>query len=243
MIIRNIASYLVCMVIPLTIILMVIVHRITAKELSNEDADNRVVYGLLGSVSFAVISILFALLIMAVNGKAWIPFLQIFCGLILVVLAFRLLWVRHRQIMKESVIYVLGRVESLTIRLPGYFFLFGSFSVLMLLLTETPNSFKGFAQLTFLGGAGLYWYVLGSGNVYLTRRGIFRTQEGLICWQDIKSYEWGGDLRNTLIFHRVKGGKVWFRLKILQEEQVNLILSQFLSTNTTTNSETVDTTY
>lgn len=238
--IQVIAAYIICLVVPCLFVMAYLVHHIVTKEISSEEADRMVGRVLLVGTGVLTISFLFGYLIHAITQKAWTPFVQTALGLLLVFSTLGLIWTRSNQIKNEKVMLNLGRVESGAMRLAGYVFSLGFFVTLFMVIGENDFTPGNIGQVAFLGGAGFFWSIVGFGNVYFTENGIFRNQQGLMRWHDIKSYEWGGNLGSTLILYTVKGGKVWFRLKIRQEKQVNEILNRFLPTDTTMHSETFE---
>ena len=77
-----------------------------------------------------------------------------------------------------------------------------------------------------MGGAAIFLNISGQGHFYMTKNGVFRFSKGLISWEKIESYEWGGKFNRSLIFNLVKG-KIWFPLKIMQHDEVEAVVRQF----------------
>jgi len=212
---------------PFLFILIIISANMTEREIGEPDG-NKVFWRGIWLISL----IFFVILIVGglsrnIKIEDWIPFLQIGTGLLLAILGGRLWFIRQRQIVAEEVVYDMGRVESLAVRLAGIVFGLGFVVMLLLAISEGNMQFWGVGYFAFIGGASLYWNVFGQGHVYLTKNGVLRFSTGLIPWEKIESYEWGGKFNRSLIFNMAKG-KIWFPLKIMQHDEVEAVVSQFV---------------
>lgn len=211
---------------PLLFVLIIIAANVTEREIG-ESGSNKVFWrGIWITPLIFLVVLIIGLLGRNIKIEEWIPFLQIVLGVGLAIIGVGLWFIRRRQIEAEEVVYDMGRVESLAVRLVGIVFGLG-FVFMLVMMTGEDMRFRDVGYFAFIGGAAFYWNIWGQGHVYLTKNGVFRFATGLIPWGKIESYEWGGKFNRSLIFNMAKG-KVWFPLKIVQHDEVEAIVSQFV---------------
>jgi hypothetical protein len=220
---EDIVFLILCIAIPAIIFGGVVVYKITEYESGLEAAEKYarripivILLFVLGILAFRLLDSLIA--------ESWRDILLLLCSIGFIISLIMLMLKRNR-IKPDDILLTLGRVESKVMVFGGAIFLFGGLILLPEIYAKGRFNLDYLPRFSFSVTAGCYWLIISLSKVYVTKDGFSRFL-GLIPWEQIASYEWGGQNNQILTITSKKRAKLSYQVPVQDKEALFLLMNE-----------------
>lgn len=217
------AFLILCIVILAIIFSGAVAYKITERESGSEAAEKVARRIPIAILVFVLVILIFRLLDPLIT-RSWSTVIQLLCSIILII-SLIVLMIKRKRVKPDDILLVLGRVESKAMVFSGAMLLLGGLFLLPELYAKGRFDLDYLPRSSFLVTAGCYWLIVSLSKVYVTKDGFSRFL-GIITWEQIANYEWGGQNNQTLIIILMKRGKLSWQVPLPAKEALLSLMSE-----------------